>query len=201
MTMKFKHDPLRDVAIWGVRKLLTCFKDASLSMKLANVAKTDRRYTITATIHATIRAIWGRETKTGHSGLWIWTTYTELKHTLLFSSYIKFRRSDVESKPSQFLSLLLFSCLVLFNSCDLRDWSPPGSSVHGISQARRLGCHFLLQVIFLTQGSNPHLLLGRRILYRWATTEAPSPYWWYKRQELKTRKVKRLEVRSMVAAE
>ena len=31
--------------------------------------------------------------------------------------------------------------------CDLMDCSPPGSSVHGISQARILevGCHFLLQ--------------------------------------------------------
>ncbi|XDA73228.1 hypothetical protein R6Z07F_003507 [Ovis aries] len=29
--------------------------------------------------------------------------------------------------------------------------SPPDSSVHGISQAR-VGCHFLLQRIFLTQG-------------------------------------------------
>ena len=41
--------------------------------------------------------------------------------------------------------------------------SPPGSSVHGISQARTLesplaSCHFLLQEIFLTQGSNPRLL-------------------------------------------
>ena len=27
------------------------------------------------------------------------------------------------------------------------------------------GCHFLLQEIFPTQGSNPHLLLGRQILY------------------------------------
>ena len=36
-------------------------------------------------------------------------------------------------------------------------WSPPGSSVPGILQARILevGCHFLLQGIFLTQGSNP----------------------------------------------
>ena len=159
MTIKFKHDPERDVVIWGVRKLLTCFKDASLSMKLANVAKTDRRYTITATIHATTRAIWGRETKTGHSGLCICATHTYLKHTLLFSLYIKFSRSDVESKPSQFLSLLLlFSCSVMFNSCDLIDCSPPGSSVHRISQARILGCHFLLQGIFLIQGMNPRFL-------------------------------------------
>jgi len=38
-------------------------------------------------------------------------------------------------------------------------YSPRGSSVHGILQARTgEGCHFLLQGIFLTQGSHPHLL-------------------------------------------
>ena len=36
--------------------------------------------------------------------------------------------------------------------------SPPGSSVHGILQARILQCHFLLQGIFPTQGSNLCLL-------------------------------------------
>ena len=30
------------------------------------------------------------------------------------------------------------------------------------------GCHFVLWEIFPTLGSNPHLLLGRRILYYWA---------------------------------
>ena len=35
-----------------------------------------------------------------------------------------------------------------------------------------MGCHFLLQGIFLTQGSNPCLLLGRQILYHWVTWEA-----------------------------
>ena len=35
---------------------------------------------------------------------------------------------------------------------------PPGSSIHGILQARRAGCHALLQDIFLTQGSKLHLL-------------------------------------------
>ena len=44
--------------------------------------------------------------------------------------------------------------------CNPMEHSPPGSSVHGIPQARILGvdCHALLQGIFLTQGSNPHLL-------------------------------------------
>ena len=34
------------------------------------------------------------------------------------------------------------------------DHSPPGFSVHGILQARILGCHFLLQGIFLTKKLN-----------------------------------------------
>ena len=38
------------------------------------------------------------------------------------------------------------------------DHSPPGSSVHGIFQARILGLHFLLQGIFPTQEPNLRLL-------------------------------------------
>ena len=65
-------------------------------------------------------------------------------------------------------------CLTL---CDPMDCSPPGFSVHGILQARTLGvgCHFLLQGIFPTQGSNLHLLHCTRILYHWATRETPIP--------------------------
>ena len=55
----------------------------------------------------------------------------------------------------------------LYHPCDPMDCSPPGSSVHGISQARILevGCHFPLQGIFPIQGSNPSLLHCRWILY------------------------------------
>ena len=44
--------------------------------------------------------------------------------------------------------------------CVPMDCSPPDSSVHGIFHARILewAATFLLQGIFLTQGSNPHLL-------------------------------------------
>ena len=40
--------------------------------------------------------------------------------------------------------------------CDPVDCSPPGSSVHGDSPGKNtgVGCHFLLQGIFPTQGSN-----------------------------------------------
>ena len=49
------------------------------------------------------------------------------------------------------------SCLTLRNSLDC---SLPDFSVHGIFQAKNtgIGCHFLLQGIFPTQGSNPSLL-------------------------------------------
>ena len=42
--------------------------------------------------------------------------------------------------------------------CNPMDCSLPGSSVHG-GKNTRVGCHFLLQGIFPTQGSNLHLLL------------------------------------------
>ena len=57
---------------------------------------------------------------------------------------------------------------------------------HGLQPARLLcpwdfpgknsgvGCHFLLQGIFPTQGSNPCLLHRRKILSRWATWEVPA---------------------------
>ena len=47
------------------------------------------------------------------------------------------------------------SCLTL---CNPVDSSLPGSFLQGILQERTLGCHFLLQKIFPTQGSNLGLL-------------------------------------------
>ena len=40
------------------------------------------------------------------------------------------------------------------------DCSPPGSSIHGIFPSKNtgVGCYFLLQDVFLTQGRNSHLL-------------------------------------------
>ena len=53
---------------------------------------------------------------------------------------------------------LLVLCLIL---CGPMDLSPPGSSVHRVLHERILtgvGCRFLLQGFFPTQGSYPHLL-------------------------------------------
>ena len=56
------------------------------------------------------------------------------------------------------------SCLTL---CDTMHYSPPSLSVHGDSPDTNtgMGCHALLQEIFLTRGSNSGLPHCRRILY------------------------------------
>ena len=63
----------------------------------------------------------------------------------------------------------LLSCIGLF--CDPMDCSPPGSSVHGISQARILEW----VAISLSRGSSQPrdwTCIGRQILYHWAIREA-----------------------------
>ena len=73
-----------------------------------------------------------------------------------------------------FTYLLLLGCVQL---CDSLDCSPPGSSVHGIPQAKILeGVAIFSLGIFLTQGSNPRLLCllhCRQIPYCRASRELP----------------------------
>ena len=62
--------------------------------------------------------------------------------------------------------------------CDPMDYSPPGSSVCGILQARILKntgvhSHFLLQGIFPAQGLNPGLSHYRQIIYHLRHQESP----------------------------
>ena len=90
-------------------------------------------------------------------------------HTQLYTYTTLYIHNSIHTQLGQ----CWFSHQVMCNSCNLMDCSPWGSSVHGISKARIVGCHFLLQRIFLTQGSNPDLMHCRQILYSWATGEAP----------------------------
>ena len=61
--------------------------------------------------------------------------------------------------------------------CNTMDFSPSGSFVHGISQARMLECcYFLLQGIFPNQGSNPHLLYWQADSSHFTTWEAPQRF-------------------------
>ena len=68
-------------------------------------------------------------------------------------------------QPLAVLRLVAQSCPTLYNPIDC---SPPGFSIQGDSPGQNtgVGCHALLQGIFLTQGSNPGLLHCRQILYR-----------------------------------
>ena len=64
----------------------------------------------------------------------------------------------INSSPSLGSKLVLVpkSWLTL---CNPKDYCPPGSSIHGFpSKNTRVGCHFLLQGIFLTQGLDLCLL-------------------------------------------
>ena len=71
---------------------------------------------------------------------------------------------------------LLQSCPTL---CDAMGFNLPGSSVHADSPGKRIptgvGCCALLQEIFPTQGSNPHLLC---LLHWWMRTMT-TKYWGY----------------------
>ena len=48
-------------------------------------------------------------------------------------------------------------------------WTVCSSPWEFLGKNTRLGCHFLLRGLFLTQEWNPHFLLCRQILYHWAT--------------------------------
>ena len=58
------------------------------------------------------------------------------------------------------ISFVYVCMCALLGVCDPMGCSLPGSSVHGDSPGKNtgMGCHALLQGIFPTQGSNPHLL-------------------------------------------
>ena len=67
-----------------------------------------------------------------------------------------------------FFRIVCITCSILSDSVTSKDCSLPGSSLHGILQAKMntgVGCHSLLQGICLTQELNPDLLPCRQILY------------------------------------
>ena len=76
--------------------------------------------------------------------------------------------------PSIFPSIRVFSVSWLFRSGNPMDCGRPNSSVHGDSPGMNtgVGSHFLLQGIFLTQGSNLCLLTSPALAGRFFTTTA-----------------------------
>ena len=92
------------------------------------------------------------------AGLWLGTLGPVLCLALPSSKWPSLLPSGlISSLPVSGLCMVTQACLML---CDPMDCSPPGSSVHGDfpGQNTAVGCHFLLQGIFSTQGWNPGLL-------------------------------------------
>ena len=116
---------------------------------------------------------------TGCACTWLWAAQGERlsgtdHHCLKSSQYRKPHWTFVEWRGLVMSSTLYDStingCLVAqscLTLCDPINHSTPGSSVHGDSPGKNMGvgCHALLQGIFLTQGSNSGLPHCRRILY------------------------------------
>ena len=83
--------------------------------------------------------------------------------------------------------------------CNPMDYRLPGSSVHGIVQARILGCRFLLQGTVPTQGSIPHLLHLLQLAGGFFTTEPLSCGWYDKLA--KTERLRTTEMYSLTVLE
>ena len=76
-------------------------------------------------------------------------------------------------------SRLWFSCSIVSDSCNSMDYSPPGSSIHRISQARFLDW---VAIPFSRGSSQPqdwtHVsCIGRKVLYHWAIREVQYGVW------------------------
>ena len=98
-------------------------------------------------------------------------------YNIVLISSVRQSDSVIHTHTYMYVSLYIYLCPVTklcLTLCNPMDCSWPGSSVHGISQTSILewiAISFSMG-IFPTQGSNSHLLLGRQIIYQWATREA-----------------------------
>ena len=80
------------------------------------------------------------------------------------------------------LNVVLFLVVQSYPTlCNPKDYSLPGSSVHGDSPGKntRVHCHALLQGIFPTQGSNPGIPHCRQILYHLSHEGSPGKVEWW----------------------
>ena len=89
-------------------------------------------------------------------------------HLHSITNFKCFILSHLEYQVLQFRSVMSDSLRPhgLYPTRLLRPWDFPGKHTG-------VGCHFLLQRIFLTRGSNPGFLHCRQMLYRLSHREAP----------------------------
>ena len=118
-----------------------------------------------------LKGNWGEEYMC--SLLWLWWWFHDIytsKFTKLYKDFqlvvcqLHLNRAVTLKNVQYRFAKSLRLCPSL---CDPMDCSPRGCSVHGDSPGKYtgVGCHFPLQGIFPTQGSNCGLLHCRRVLY------------------------------------
>ena len=97
------------------------------------------------------------------------------KEMATYSSILAWRIPWTE-EPGGLHAVQRFSCSVVSEYLQPHGLYLPGFSIHGISQGKNtgVGCHFLLQGIFLIQGLNLSFLHCRQILYLLSHTEIQS---------------------------
>ena len=107
-------------------------------------------------------------------------TFVNKVMSLLFNMMPRFVTAFLPRSKHLLINYRLNKCHVLVTQscptlCHPVDCSLLGSSVHGISPRKNtgVGCHFLLQGLFPTQGSNPGLQHCRWILYHLSHQGSP----------------------------
>ena len=126
---------------------------------------------------------WGTRKNTSHNSVWDPHLQTKMrkrwKSTVLKKSSAELGQNPtfLAVRPSSLCYTILHACSVTQSCptlCDLMDYSQPGSSVHGIFQAKILEW----VAISFSRGSyqprdQTHIsCIGRQILYHWMTWEA-----------------------------
>ena len=93
----------------------------------------------------------------------------------IYQIYAATQAGGSETLPASCRPVLCLVAQSYLTLCGPMDSNPPGSSAHGDSPGKNtgVGCHFLFQGIFSTQGSNPGLLYCRKILYHLSHQESP----------------------------
>ena len=109
-------------------------------------------------------------------GLWLESSSIYKACSPLSEAKEGMKHADVDYRPAKQGSVCVCVCVCVLTRIWL--FATPGTVAARLlcpwdfpSKNTGVGCHFLLQGVFMTQGSSPCLQYCRQILYCWATRE------------------------------